>query len=50
MSERLGRHDSLPQALLDWPTPLFRDETPAEHRLRLAATMLSDIGWSEHPD
>lgn len=50
MGERLGRHDSLPQALLDWPAPLFPDETPAERRLRLAATMLSDIGWSEHPD
>ncbi len=50
LAERLGRHGTLPQALLDWPKPLFPDETPAEERLRIAATLLSDIGWSEHPD
>jgi exopolyphosphatase/guanosine-5'-triphosphate,3'-diphosphate pyrophosphatase len=35
---------------LEWLTPLFPLETEAERRLRLATCLLSDIGWSEHPD
>ena len=30
--------------------PLFGDWEQALHRLLLTATLLSDIGWSEHPD
>jgi len=33
-----------------WISPLFPDETPNRRRLRLAACLLADIGWSEHPD
>jgi len=36
--------------LSDWLSPLFPKETAAEGRLRLAASLLSDIGWRIHPD
>jgi exopolyphosphatase / guanosine-5'-triphosphate,3'-diphosphate pyrophosphatase len=36
--------------LVRWTDPLFPDETIAQKRLRRAAALLSDIGWSEHPD
>jgi exopolyphosphatase/guanosine-5'-triphosphate,3'-diphosphate pyrophosphatase len=40
--------------LFDWMTPVFEvyapDETPSQKRLRLAACLLSDIGWRAHPD
>ncbi len=49
-AERIGRFAMHGQEILDWMTPLFIDETLAERRLRLASCLLSDIGWSEHPD
>jgi exopolyphosphatase/guanosine-5'-triphosphate,3'-diphosphate pyrophosphatase len=33
-----------------WMSRLFRDETPTQKRLRLAACLLRDVWWSEHPD
>jgi exopolyphosphatase/guanosine-5'-triphosphate,3'-diphosphate pyrophosphatase len=33
-----------------WIDPLFAGEPPGFDRLRLAAALLSDIGWAEHPD
>jgi exopolyphosphatase/guanosine-5'-triphosphate,3'-diphosphate pyrophosphatase len=36
--------------LADWLAPLFPDEKTKERRLRLAAGILSDIGWRIHPD
>lgn len=37
--------------LADWITPLFDDaDHPGLRRLRLAACILSDIGWFDHPD
>ena len=50
MSERTGRFSITGEELLDWMAPLFPDETPPEKRLRLAACLMSDIGWNEHPD
>jgi exopolyphosphatase / guanosine-5'-triphosphate,3'-diphosphate pyrophosphatase len=47
---RTGRFFIHGSELLDWLTPLFELETEAERRLRLATCLLSDIGWSEHPD
>ena len=38
------------EELVEWTDPLFPAETPALGRLRRAAALLSDIGWSEHPD
>lgn len=50
MAERTGRFAITGQEIFDWISPLFPPERGAESRLRLAASMLSDIGWSEHPD
>lgn len=50
LAERLGRYGMPSQALVDWAAPLFPHETPGEARMREAAALLSDIGWSEHPD
>ncbi|HLZ67366.1 MAG TPA: Ppx/GppA family phosphatase [Aliidongia sp.] len=36
--------------LVRWTAPLFPNETSSQKRLRRAAALLSDIGWSEHPD
>jgi len=36
--------------LTDWLAPLFTNENRDEGRLRLAAGLLSDIGWRIHPD
>ncbi len=36
--------------LVRWTDPLFPKETPDQRRLRRAASLLSDIGWNEHPD
>jgi exopolyphosphatase/guanosine-5'-triphosphate,3'-diphosphate pyrophosphatase len=36
--------------LVDWTNALFPSETAVQRRLRRAASLLSDIGWSEHPD
>ena len=33
-----------------WAAPLFPRSTDNERRNRLAACLLSDIGWNEHPD
>lgn len=50
MNERTGRFSITGHELLDWMSPLFIDETVPEQRLRLAACLMSDIGWNEHPD
>jgi exopolyphosphatase/guanosine-5'-triphosphate,3'-diphosphate pyrophosphatase len=49
-AKRTGRFAIHGQEILDWMTPLFPGETEAERRLRLAICLLSDIGWTEHPD
>jgi exopolyphosphatase / guanosine-5'-triphosphate,3'-diphosphate pyrophosphatase len=36
--------------LFHWAAPLFPDETAEQRRLRLAASLLSDLGWRLHPD
>jgi exopolyphosphatase/guanosine-5'-triphosphate,3'-diphosphate pyrophosphatase len=49
-AERTGRFSISGYELSEWLTPLFAMETESERRLRLAGCLLSDIGWSEHPD
>jgi len=44
------RDADLPPALIEWTSPLFPAETPAQMRLRQAACWLSDIGSHEHPE
>jgi exopolyphosphatase / guanosine-5'-triphosphate,3'-diphosphate pyrophosphatase len=36
--------------LFDWIAPLFPGEDARRRRLRLAASLLSDSAWNEHPD
>jgi exopolyphosphatase/guanosine-5'-triphosphate,3'-diphosphate pyrophosphatase len=50
MAERTGRFSITGQEIFDWISPLFPPSRDAESRLRLAASILSDIGWNEHPD
>jgi len=50
MAERTGRFSITGQEIFDWISPLFPPSRDQESRLRLAASILSDIGWSEHPD
>lgn len=45
-----GRFTQHARELMDWMSPLFPDEPPQLRRLRLAACLLGDIFWSEHPD
>jgi exopolyphosphatase/guanosine-5'-triphosphate,3'-diphosphate pyrophosphatase len=48
---RHGRYDaSLGDRLIDWTAPLFADIDARDERLRRAACLLSDVGWTEHPD
>jgi len=49
-AERTGRFAIHGEEIHEWMAPLFTHESPAERRLRLAACLLSDIGWNEHPD
>lgn len=49
-AERTGRFAMHGEEILHWMSPLFNGERAADRRLRLAACLLSDIGWSEHPD
>ncbi len=50
MAERTGRFSMTGEEIFSWMAPLFPKKRDAESRLRMAACMLSDIGWSEHPD
>ncbi len=38
------------RALYGWLQPLFRKSQPEMARLRLAACLVSDVAWNEHPD
>ena len=49
-AERTGRFAMHGEEILDWMSPLFAEEPATQRRLRLATCLLSDIGWSEHPD
>ncbi len=50
MASHYGRDTAMPQALVEWTTPLWKDESPAAAALRKAACWLSDIGAHDHPD
>ena len=47
---RSQRFDVSGQELYDWVQPLFPKETPRQSRLRMAACLIGDIAWNEHPD
>ncbi|MBT3306964.1 MAG: exopolyphosphatase [Alphaproteobacteria bacterium] len=50
LAERTGRFSTSGDELLEWTTPLFPKETTEQKRLRHGACLLSDLGWTEHPD
>lgn len=50
IASRTARFDMLGEDLLAWTDCLFTDESADEQRLRLAACLLSDVAWREHPD
>ena len=54
LAQRLARFPEHGDELVEWTGGLFSgdagDETPGEERLRHAACILADIGWSVHPD
>jgi exopolyphosphatase/guanosine-5'-triphosphate,3'-diphosphate pyrophosphatase len=55
MANRRGRSLPYGYELFHWMEPLFRApgglaESAEERRLRLAACLLSDVGWRGHPD
>ncbi|RYD41356.1 MAG: Ppx/GppA family phosphatase [Sphingomonadales bacterium] len=47
---RLARFAPHGRAIAEWIAPLFEDEAPADSRVRLAASLLSDVAWSANPD
>ncbi len=47
---RLSRAPAHALEMFHWASPLFADENAESRRLRLAASLLSDIGWRRHPD
>jgi exopolyphosphatase/guanosine-5'-triphosphate,3'-diphosphate pyrophosphatase len=48
LAEQNKRHPGYPADLMEWMSPMFTQETEAEHRLRLAACILSDLAWLVH--
>lgn len=49
-ARQAGRFPEHANELMSWMGPLFPDEPHRLSRLRLAACLLGDIFWSEHPD
>ncbi len=49
-AKRSGRFSVHGSEIVDWVAPLFPGATPADHRVCHATALLSDIGWTEHPD
>lgn len=50
LAERTGRFAMSGQEICDWLMPMFPDMDAADRRRTRVACLLSDIGWSEHPD
>jgi exopolyphosphatase/guanosine-5'-triphosphate,3'-diphosphate pyrophosphatase len=49
LAKRIGRFDQ-GEIITNWTASLFAGEDEASGRLRRASCLLSDLGWSEHPD
>jgi exopolyphosphatase/guanosine-5'-triphosphate,3'-diphosphate pyrophosphatase len=47
---RVSRSPGHAAEMFHWAAPLFGDENAHYRRLRLAASLLSDLGWRRHPD
>ena len=49
-AQRGGRFAVHGEEIYNWMAPVLTDLDEGDHRLVLAAALLSDIGWTEHPD
>lgn len=49
-ARRGGRFSVHGEEVVSWLEPLFPDASADNRRLCLAAALLSDIGWADHPD
>lgn len=47
---RSGRFAVHGEEIYTWMAPVLKDLNPSDHRMCRAAALLSDIGWTEHPD
>ncbi len=45
-----GRSPEAGHETFAWMSPLFKDEDARQKKLRLAACLLRDVWWTEHPD
>jgi exopolyphosphatase/guanosine-5'-triphosphate,3'-diphosphate pyrophosphatase len=45
-----GRSTAAGHETFDWMSPLFKDESFRQKKLRRAACLLRDVWWTEHPD
>lgn len=50
MTRASGRSIEAGHESFRWMNPLFKDETAKQKKLRLAACLLRDVWWTEHPD
>ncbi|MEX0694115.1 MAG: hypothetical protein WD075_06710 [Rhodospirillales bacterium] len=50
LAERTGRFSLNGAEVANWVSPLFPSSGDEDRRRILAACLLSDIGWNEHPD
>lgn len=50
MAERVGRFSIGGGEILDWMGPILKKDDRRERRLWMAACLLSDMAWHEHPD
>ncbi len=45
-----GRSTAAGHETFEWMSPLFKEESPRQKKLRLAACLLRDVWWTEHSD
>ncbi|MBF0354005.1 MAG: Ppx/GppA family phosphatase [Alphaproteobacteria bacterium] len=50
LARRLGRFSEHADEIIVWSAPIFAGESDQQQRLRMAAALLSDAFWNEHPD
>lgn len=50
MARAAGRPVETGHEAFKWMSGLFKDEGPKQKKLRLAACLLRDVWWTEHPD
>jgi exopolyphosphatase / guanosine-5'-triphosphate,3'-diphosphate pyrophosphatase len=49
-NQRMSRSPAHAQEMIQWTAPVFADESAELRRVRVAASLFSDIGWRLHPD